>query len=110
MNAARYRRMNPGGLGEWPHFPTRPVVGKAAGIVEGGLVVGWVREDTLTSINVAQFAALIYLARALAATRERLARIEGMLEGNGPARPRDRAPSSSLESDDIGAVTRKGES
>jgi hypothetical protein len=78
--------------------------------VKGRLLIGWIRDDTLAAINAAQFAAILYLAKSLAATRERLARVEGILEGKGPAWPLGRAPSSSLESSEVGAVTRKGES
>ena len=44
-------------------------------------MLAWSAEATLVSLNTVELAGIVYLAIALSALRERLARLEGRLNG-----------------------------
>jgi hypothetical protein len=54
------------------------------------MVVAFIREATITSAFSFTFVAIIYLARAVSKLRERVSRLEGMLENGGFSGRRER--------------------
>ena len=49
-------------------------------------MLAWSAEATLVTLNTLEIAGIVYLALALSALRERMARLEGRLERNGKPR------------------------
>ena len=45
------------------------------------MIVGWISDDTLVTINSLELLGIIYLAIAVSMLRERIARLEGRLTG-----------------------------
>lgn len=47
------------------------------------MVLAWIRETTVATVNTIELVAIVYLAIAISGLRERVSKIEGRMENQG---------------------------